>query len=389
MRGDWRRREVLAGGAALAGGVAGLQACGPAVSQNAAPFPGSLLGPDMRLGHRLRDSRLRDALLPDSLARSSEKLPLVILGGGVAGLAAGWRLLRAGFGDFTLVEMEREEGGNARAGASPHTSFPWGAHYLPVPNREATGLRAMLEDFGIITGHSADGAPQYDPFAICAELEERLFWRGSWQEGLVPTTGLSAADKAQWARFDQLMAQFRQAVGDDGRPAFASPSQLSSRDPRFAALDALSFAAWLAGQGLNAPSLLAHLRYGCRDDYGCELADVSAWAGIHYHAGRRGWASSAGLKDSVLTWPEGNAYLARRMGALLGHRRQLGWAASGVRPEAADAGADTGTGNGVVIDLLHGASGARRRIKAQAVVLAMPDFVARHVAPDLDRKSVV
>src|SRR3546814_19705174 len=51
-----------------------------------------------------------------------------------------------------------------------------------------------------------------------------------------------------------------------------------------------------------------------RDDYGCEPQHVSAWAGIHYFAGRRGWAAE-GAGENVLTWPEGNDRLARGMAA--------------------------------------------------------------------------
>src|SRR3546814_18539275 len=46
-----------------------------------------------------------------------------------------------------------------------------------------------------------------------------------------------------------------------------------------------------------------------RDDCGCEPQHVSAWAGIHYFAGRRGWAAE-GAGENVLTWPEGNDRLA-------------------------------------------------------------------------------
>jgi hypothetical protein len=159
-------------------------------------------------------------------------------------------LAEAGFRDFALFELEDVAGGNARGGANHVTAYPWGAHYLPVPNREAKALIHMLRQFGMITGQDAQGAPTYDPFQLCADLEERLLWRGKWQEGLVPTTGLSAQDSAQWRRFDAMMEAFRKAVGRDGRPAFASPSALSSRDEDFAALDGINFAAWLAGNGL-------------------------------------------------------------------------------------------------------------------------------------------
>jgi len=362
MRGDgplgFRRRAVLAGAGALA-----LSACGRA---EGAPYPGALLGPDLGAGHALRDGRLPPASGPE------ERVPLVIAGGGVAGLAAGWRLAEAGYHDFALLELEREVGGNARGGANGVTAYPWGAHYLPVPNAEARALIHMLHGFGIITGADAGGAPVYDPYQLCADLEERLLWRGEWQEGLIPTTGLTIAEHAQWQRFNAAMAGFRAAVGADGRPAFASPSALSSRDPAYAALDGVSFAAWLAREGYSAAPLLAHLRYACRDDYGCELGVVSAWAGIHYFAGRRGWAA-AGAGDSELTWPEGNARLARLMAQPIRGQIRSGHSVLRVARD----------GDELLVDAYDHASGRTRRIRARAVVLAMPDFVARHVVPGL------
>ncbi|RVU05352.1 twin-arginine translocation pathway signal protein [Novosphingobium umbonatum] len=363
MKAEMRRRSVLAGGAAMmATGALGGCASAPAYG----PFAGQLLGADVARGHALRDGRLPAA---SGLER---RIPLLVLGGGVAGLAAGWRLREAGFDDFALLELEREAGGNARAGANAQTAFPWGAHYLPVPGKEAVALRHMLRQFGMITGEDASGAPIYDPYQLCADLEERLLWRGEWQEGLYPSTYLSAQDKAQRDRFTAAMEAFRKAIGRDGRTAFASPSRLSSADPAYTALDGISFAAWLAGQGFNSAPLLAYVRYACRDDYGCEPEAVSAWAGIHYFAGRRGWASD-GAGESVLTWPEGNARLARLMAGRVGAERIH--SNTSVLRVARD-GAD------VLVDAHDHASGHTQRWRARAVVLAMPDFVARHVATD-------
>ncbi|WDF73759.1 FAD-dependent oxidoreductase [Novosphingobium sp. KACC 22771] len=369
MRGEVRRRDLLAGamvcGALGACGV--LSGCGRA---QGAPFPGDLLGPDMARGHAIRDGKLPGP------TGAEERIPLVIAGGGVAGLAAGWRLAEAGFTDFALFELEDVAGGNARGGANGVTAFPWGAHYLPIPNREARALIHMLRGFGMITGRDAGGAPVYDPFQLCADLEERLLWRGKWQEGLVPTTGLSEQDAAQWRRFDAAMDAFRKAVGRDGRPAFASPSALSSRDETYAALDRISFGAWLETEGYTAAPLLAHLRYCARDDYGSEPEAISAWAGIHYFAGRRGWAAD-GAGESELTWPEGNARLARLMAGRIGPRLRPRHSVTHVARY----------GEEVLVDVFDHQAGVARRIRAQAVVLAMPDFVARHVAPGLAAAS--
>ncbi len=360
------RRGVLAGGSALAAAALLPPGC-----TAAAPFPGTLSGPDMARGHRLRDGKF-----PPPGAQAEERTGIAIAGGGVAGLSAGWALLEAGYTDFTLYELEDEPGGNARSGRNAVSAYPLGAHYLPVPNREARALHRMLDQFGMVTGRDESGAPRFDPEQLCADLEERLLWRGKWQEGLYPITGLSGEDQHQRDRFFAEMARYRALTGSDGRPAFASPMAYSSRDPALIALDDQSFADWLAQQGYTSAPLLSHLRYSSRDDYGTELDQVSAWAGIHYFAARRGWAAD-GQGDNELTWPEGNGRLVALLrDRLRGHIRT----ASPVFAARAE-------GQGAVLERWDAPSGQPRRIRAELAVLAMPHFVARRIAPALGAAS--
>ncbi|EJU09245.1 FAD dependent oxidoreductase [Sphingomonas sp. LH128] len=359
MKVDASRRAVLAGGSAAVGASL-LGGCSrPAMA-------GTLGGADWQRGHRLRDGAFPAPEGP------VEHIDVVIAGGGVAGLAAGWRLAEAGFGDFAVFELEDHTGGNARSGRNAVSAYPLGAHYLPVPNREAKALRHMLRGFGMIVDDTADG-PVYDPYQLCADLEERLLWRGEWQEGLFPQTGLPPAQQAQRRAFERRMADYRGAVGADGRPAFAVPSPLSSTDPRFTALDRHNFAEWLDAEGFTAPALRAYLRYCCRDDYGAEPEHVSAWAGIHYFAARRGWAAN-GDGDRELTWPEGNDRLAGLMAARI--RGNLRPARSVLRVAA--------TTDGLAeLDVFDHATGRSRHLRAKVAILAMPHFVAARVAPTL------
>lgn len=325
----------------------------------------SMAGADVARGHRLRDGRFPEPVL-------SETAAIAIIGGGVGGLSAAWALSEAGCDEFLLLELEGNVGGNARSGANAVSRFPLGAHYLPLPNREAGALVRMLDQLGMITGRDAAGAPRYDPFQLCADLEERIFWQGRWHEGLVPQTGLDGRDSADIEAFFAAMEQFKSAVGSDGRPAFATPMAYSSADPRFAGLDAASFAHWVAQQGWRSPVLLTHLRYCCRDDYGCEPGDVSAWAGIHYFAGRRAWAADD-VGDAVLTWPEGNARLTDALADQCATQTRIGRIAWRIAE----------TGDGVAIDSFDIARGESVRTTARAAILALPHFVATRIAPGL------
>ncbi|HMA25663.1 MAG TPA: FAD/NAD(P)-binding protein, partial [Gemmatimonadaceae bacterium] len=96
------------------------------------------------LGHRLRDG----TLLP---ARGVERrVPVVIVGGGIAGLSAGWELLRRGAGDFVLLELESLAGGNARSGENDVSAYPWAAHYVPVPGSASTLVRELFAELGVL-----------------------------------------------------------------------------------------------------------------------------------------------------------------------------------------------------------------------------------------------
>ncbi|MBV1689466.1 FAD-dependent oxidoreductase [Novosphingobium sp. G106] len=356
MRADFSRREVLAASA----GVLVVGGC----SGGAAIMPGELGGADYVRGHQLRDRKFAE---PEGV---EAEVGVLIAGGGVAGLATGWTLAEAGFDDFVLCELEDQTGGNARSGRNAISAYPLGAHYLPVPNREAKALCHMLQRFGMIVGER-EGAPVYDPYQLCADLEERLFWRGRWQEGLFPQSGLTEADLAQRRAFDQAMARFRDATGSDGKPAFAIPLAYSSIDPHFTELDRQSFASWLDGQGWRSPLLRAYVRYCCRDDYGTEPEHVSAWAGIHYFASRRGWAAN-GDGDRELTWPEGNDRLAKRMAEPIAAKIRKGCSVFRLQRD----------GEGVLADCFDHRRGRSFRMRARAVVVAMPQFVAARLLPE-------
>lgn len=355
------RRGVIAGAGVLAAGAAGGWALVPEDAH-----AGTLGGADLARGHRLRGGGFPEPSVTDEVG-------VVIAGGGIAGLSAGWTLAEAGYEDFRLLELEDRVGGNARGGRNAVSAHPLGAHYLPIPNREARALRHMLGRLGIVVGE-AEGRPVYDPLQLCADLQERLLWQGRWHEGLVPATGLSAAERAEWAGFDRVMAGFSARVGSDGRPAFATPIAYSSRDAELLALDAAPFGDWLDEQGFRSRPLRGHVRYAMRDDYGCEPEAVSAWAGIHYWAGRRGWAAQVegevgGAGENVLTWPEGNARLAGAMAARFRERIVPGRIVHRVARD----------GDGMVVDSFDVAAGRTVRTRAKAVVAAMGQFVAKHV----------
>ncbi|MNK64278.1 protoporphyrinogen oxidase [compost metagenome] len=328
-------------------------------------IPGAILGASATLGHRLRTGDLPP---PSEELRTG----IVIVGGGMAGLSAAWKLKSVGYPDFTLLELEPEVGGNSRSGENAITPYPWGAHYVPLPGPDATLVRELFEELGVIEGYDSAGEPLYNELYLCSDPQDRLHLHGRWQEGLVPDLGVEEADRRQYASFFKAMADFGAAKGSDGRPAFCIPVDMSSRDPRFTALDQLTMAEYMDQNGWTSKPLRWYVDYGCRDDYGCRLEETSAWAGIHYFASRVG--GDPHHEGNVLTWPEGNGWIVAQLSQRL---------APQIRANALVFNVETSASGEVRVDFYDPETRKSTRIVAEAAILAAPRFVAARLVDAL------
>jgi phytoene dehydrogenase-like protein len=364
-----RRQFIAQAGAGLAGTLlAGLIGSVPGCTPAHSAVRGQLRGAGHALGHLLRTP---EKIPPPTRTETADT---VIIGGGVSGLAARRELHRLAPGHRTLLlELETDTGGNAAAGHNGRTAYPWGAHYLPIPDNRDTELLAFLQAAGVLTGYdAATGQPIYEETYLCHDPNERLLLHGHWQAGLVPEVGVPAADRAELARFLAEVERLRHATGPDGRDLFRLPLDLSSSDTATRQLDTETMAAWLARHGYHSEYLRWYLDYSYRDDFGVPAAQISAWAGLHYFAARKGRAHNA-PSDAVLTWPEGNRFLANAL------RQQGG--PSDIRTEALVFGLHEVAAGQVEVLVYDARTHQSTTIRARQVILATPWHVAKHLLP--------
>ncbi|MEO5716111.1 MAG: FAD-dependent oxidoreductase [Luteolibacter sp.] len=337
MNRPFSRRAFLAGSLALT-------ACRPSFASRT--WPGGIAGASHSFGHLLREA-------PRAAAATAEIADVVVVGGGMSGLIAALRLKQAGR-KVQVIELENEVGGNASSSRNATSAFPWGAHYVPVPSAEMTDVCALLEEFGL-------GTPGgWKEECLCHDPNERLWYRGRWQDGLMPSYGLGDEAKQEVRRFFARMEDFRKLRGNDGRRAFAIPVDESSKDPELTALDSLTMAEWMRRENFHNPDLLWHVDYGCRDDYGAGMRTVSAWAGIHYYASRD--------SQDVFTWPEGNGWLVARLRERLDGCIVPGHLVTRITPEGR-------------VEAVAAGTLQARAWQAEAVVCAAPRFIAKRLIP--------
>ncbi len=303
-------------------------------------------GASDRRGHRLRAAR---AELPAPAVQ--RRTDVLVIGAGIAGLAAARALQRGGIQDIALLELEDAAGGNSRGHALGGRRCPLGAHYLPVPGEPAREVAEWLHEIGLLRRRAGRSVP--DERHLCHSPQERLFIDGAWHEGLLPPADPASGTQRQYQAFarevaaaqrlgfsiptrrapwstdhaaldaqtfaswldqrqltdprlrwyldyacrddygvgsDSVLAQIVQLVAQAQRElGFAMPTRRTRWTPGHAALDAQTFAAWLDRVGLDDQRLRWYLDYCCRDDFGANADTVSAWAGLHYFASRHGF----------------------------------------------------------------------------------------------------
>ena len=364
------RRSVLA--ASLATTFAAVAPLGACARRDAATYDGGWLGISADRGHLMRDATAgsKSGALPE--VSTTRHVGALVVGAGVAGLGAVRAMHGAGLDDCHVLELEDRAGGNSRGHSMAGMRCPLGAHYLPVPGAAAVEVVELLEELGV--RKTVHGKAVYDERMLCHSPQERLFIAGGWREGLLPPieslpAEQRAATLAEYRAFGAAVA----AAGEGN--AFAIPTARARWSDALAALDRVTFAAWLDAHRLVTPALRWYLDYCCRDDYGAGSAHVSAWAGLHYFASRHGFRApgdeprGGDAGDGILTWPEGNAWLVERLAAPLGDRLHGGRVAIAVR-ERRDA---------VEVDAWNVATRQRERWIASHVVLATPLFVSARI----------
>ena len=359
------RRELLS--VLLGSSAATLAGC----SRSTLPSTGNLFAPNHVIGHQIRDKRVWPA------ANSAPKnVDVLIVGGGIAGLSAAWRLQKSGLEDFTVLELDGAAGGTARSGKRGTFAYPWGAHYLPTPMAENQAIIELLDEMGVVESLLDDGTPIIAEQHLCREPEERVFVDGVWHEGLYPFAGASDEDTSQLEKFTSEIDRWVQRRDDKGKRMFAIPAAGGSADSQVMSLDQETMAQWMDRQGFTSSRLRWLVDYSCRDDFGLSINQTSAWAGLFYFASRV--RNPSDESQGVITWPEGNGRIVNHLAKSCGDRLLSNHAVTEIASDP----------SGAVVTALDIETNRTVRFRAKRVVFAAPQFLAQHLIPDLTPERI-
>ena len=310
--------------------------------------------------------------------RSERRVTVVIVGGGIAGLSAGWKLQKAGFHDFEILELEGEAGGNARFGQNAVSAYPWGAHYVPFPTRESRAVRELLRELGAIWAYDAAGRPVYEETFVCNAPEERLFIYGKWQDGLLPLTAATATDlesvrpvPRHHRRLPRVPRRRRPAGLRHSRWSGARATHACWRSTGCRCAISCCSTSWIRRRSTGTwttavATTTAAMRPMCRRGPGCTTSPAAKEE------------SATPSETTVLTWPEGNGWIVRRLKEKLAGR---------IRSHALVFRVQSLTGRAVAVDSYDPRERLSTRVIAEDVVFACPTFLARFLMPGLEPQA--
>jgi protoporphyrinogen oxidase len=314
-------------------------------------------GDDPSLAHAaLWDKPAFLAARGGALPVPAERVPLVVIGGGIAGLTAAYAL-RAH--RPVVLEQAPRFGGNSRGEAWRGIDYAIGAAYFVEPD-EGSGIAGLLAELGLAGAYTVKTVE--DPVVLHGRRYDE-FWHG-----------VTAPDAR--AQCDRLREYFVSCLeGAEGREYPDIPVFDGEARRRIDALDRTTFVDHLravAGGPLH-PHVETVVEHYCWSSFGASSTEISAASGLNFYCAEFG---------NVAVMPGGNAAVAERLLA----RLERAVPAANLRPRSLALDVRP-VADGVVVSYLDG-GGSLRALHARAAVVACPKFVVPKLLNALEPERV-
>lgn len=323
--------------------------------------PGRFTGDQPRHAHDVLWNKAKFLAERGGIPAPTESARVVILGGGISGLAAAYQLR-----DLAPILLEQNPcfGGNAKGERWGSLAYSTGSAYLAMPET-GTPLAKLLQELGLLDRLRIENANEEAALLLDPNPSPKTNWARARK--IVAPFWAGATDPKRKDDFKRVFNELTR-IGREAYPAI--PAESAGGSEHLRKLDELSFSDW--AQAHLAP-LHPHIEElfheYCWDSLGGTTAELSAAQVLNF--------LTADMTSGMCALPGGNAAVATALFEKLSS--ELPQHCLRANSLAIDV---TATERGVRI-CYESASGELRTIEATACVVAAPKFVARRIVSGL------
>lgn len=284
----------------------------------------------------------------------TEKRNVVIVGGGMSGLIAGWYTKEK---NPLILEQDPHFGGNSKGEMMKDAAYSIGAAYITIPD-EGSDVENFLKDIGILDELKLEKSEETE-----YNYKNQLI-RGFWEGNTDPEN----ADQ-----FKKVDAELRRIYNDAFPDIPLTPdSQITADELNY--LDSITFEKWLNDTfGTVHPHILEYFQLYCWSSFNASIDEISAAQGLNFVASE---------VDGVLALPGGNAAITQRLYEKLNAATTKDSLRAGAFVLRVEKKKD-----GDVWVTYEDAQGNVKTIATKKVIIASPKFVAKHIVADLPEEQ--
>lgn len=228
----------------------------------------------------------------DTAPTTFQKKDIVIVGAGIAGIAAGAHLQDF---DIQIFEADNKMGGSSSSSDYKSARFANGAHYeLAYPTNFGDDVISFLKKLEVIEFNSQSQLYEFKEkkFVISKTAIEQAYQNKNIEESVL-------GNSESVVKFEEILKEF------EGKMHL--PTRLIDKEYQY--LNEISFTDFLTSKMELSADFKRRISYQMLDDWGGSIDQVSALAGVHYYTCR----PYNEKEIELFSAPHGNNYFIEKM----------------------------------------------------------------------------
>lgn len=284
------------------------------------------------------------------IPQPSEKLNLVVIGGGMSGLISAYKLRHL---NPVILEQDNFFGGNSKGENYGDSLFSIGAAYITIPD-ENSGIEKMLKELSLFDEFKKENAEDV---------------KVNFQKKMMKDFWLGASDPARAQEFIAVDKKLKQ-IYNESFPDIPWSSDSAITQAEFNKLDSMSFEKWLQVTfGKVHPHIMEYFQLYCWSSFNASINELSAAQALNFIASE---------VDGILALPGGNAAITQRIFENL----QNTLPKDSLRAGAIVLKVEAKKENEVWITY-EDIKGVIKTIVAKSCIVASPKFVTKHIVSNI------